>query len=75
MKKVKKFITRKLPKGAIYEISQKVNLSRSMVGKIINGKQESPKKPEILKLAAEYLIDYKTKEREAKEALQRAIEA
>ena len=68
-------IRKKLPSGAIKEIARRTNTSTSTVCVVLKEKRETPRKPEILQATAEYLAEYKTKEREAKEALQRAVEA
>ena len=68
-------IRKKLPSGAIKEIANRTKISTSTVCIILKGKRESPKKPEILQAAADYLTEYKAKKREAVEALKTAIEA
>jgi len=70
-----KELKRQLPSGAIKEIAKITNTSKSTVCIVLGGKSESPKKPEILKATADYLKEYKEKERKAKEALQKALEA
>jgi hypothetical protein len=70
-----KDLKKQLPSGAIKEIANRANTSKSTVCIVLGGKSESPKKTEILNKTAEYLTEYKAKEREAKEALIKAIQA
>jgi hypothetical protein len=70
-----KEIRKQLPHGAINGIATRVKMSTSMVCLVLKGKKESPKKSEILLAAAEYLTEYKAKEREAMKALQEATTA
>jgi len=65
----------KLPAGTMKEIAKRLNVSVSTVSVVLRGKDNSPRKAEILQAAAEYLEVYKTKEREAKAAFQRVLEA
>ena len=68
-------IKKQLPAGAIKEIAKRTNTSTSTVCYVLKEKINSPKKPAILQATAKYLKEYKAKEKEAKEALQEAIEA
>lgn len=68
-------IRKQLPSGAIKEIAKRTNTSTTTACVVLKGKRESPKKPEILQAAAEYLAEHKAKEREAMKALQKAATA
>jgi transcriptional regulator with XRE-family HTH domain len=68
-----KNITKQLPKGSISEIASRTKLSKTTISTVLQGKVNCKRKPEILKATAEYLAEYKAKEREAKEALQKAM--
>ena len=70
-----KEIRKQLPCGAINEIARRTSVSTSTVCVVLKGKRETPQKPKILQAAAAYLIEYKTKEREAMKALQEAATA
>ncbi|MDR0420424.1 MAG: hypothetical protein LBH30_03110 [Prevotellaceae bacterium] len=70
-----KELKKQLPSGAIKEIAKRANTSKSTICIVLGGKSDSPKKPEILKATAQYLKEYKTRERKAKEALIKALEA
>jgi len=70
-----KEMRKQLPSGAIKEIAKRTNLSTSVVCIVLREKKKSPRKAEILQATAEYLTEYKAKEREASEALRMAIEA
>jgi len=64
-----------LPSGTVKNVSERINLNKSTVCNVLKGKVNSPRKAEILQATAEYLTEYKAKEREASEALRMAIEA
>lgn len=68
-----KEIRTKLPHGAMQEIAKRVNLSRGTITMVFNGTINSPKINEILKATAEYLAEYKAKEKEAKSLLEAAL--
>jgi predicted transcriptional regulator len=71
-----KEIRKQLPHGAIREISKRAKVTEGLVSRIYNGQlKNSPKEPKIKKATAEYLAEYKTKEREANEALKAALNA
>jgi transcriptional regulator with XRE-family HTH domain len=73
-KKLRKAL-KNLPSGAVSNIATRVNLSKTTISNVLNGRSNSPRKPEILQAAAEYLTEYKAKEREAMQALQEAATA
>ena len=58
-------IRKQLPSGAIKDIAERAGVSTSTVCAVMKGKRETPKKPKILQTAADYLAEYKEKEREA----------
>lgn len=62
-----------LPHGAIKEIAKRVQLSTSTVSRVLNGIIDSPRKGDILKATADYLKDYKRKNKEAAEAINEAL--
>ena len=66
-------IVKELPYGAIKEVAARTNLSTSTVSQVFKHNKKSSKLPEILKAAAEYLEEYKAKEREAMTALNKAL--
>jgi DNA-binding LacI/PurR family transcriptional regulator len=66
---------KKLPCGAIKDIAERTNTSTATVCNVMSGKKESPLKHKILQAAAEYLTEYKAKEREVMQALQEAATA
>ena len=66
-------IKNQLPNGAIKAIAEKAKVSEALVSLIFNGKSNSRKKTEVMHATAEYLTDYKAKEKEAAEALKEAI--
>jgi predicted transcriptional regulator len=67
-------IKKQLPHGAIREIAKRAKVTEGLISRVFNGKiEKSPHEPEILKVTAEYLTEYKAKEKEAIAAIQAAI--
>ena len=66
-------IRKQLPSGAIKEIAKRANTSTTSVSLIFKGKINSLKKQEVLQVAADFMAEYKAKERETKEVLQKAL--
>ena len=58
-----------LPHGAIAEIARRAGVLIPTASRALSGDTRSPKLPEITKAAAEYLTEYKAKQREATRAL------
>lgn len=68
-------IKQQLPTGAIKDIAERTHLSQTTISQVLNGKLETRKKTTILQATADYITEYKAKQREATEALQKAIES
>lgn len=66
-------IREQLPHGAIVQIAKRAGVLAPTVSRALMGDKRSPKLPEIMKAASEYLSEYKTKEREAVQALNAAL--
>ena len=66
-------IKKQLPSGAVKAIAERAKVSTSLVSLTFNGKTNSVKKTDIMNATAEYLNEYKAKEREASNALKEAI--
>lgn len=66
-------IKKQLPSGAVKAIAKRAKVSTSLVSQTFNGKINSAKKMAIMHATAEYLTEYKAKEKEATEALKEAI--
>lgn len=66
-------IKKQLPSGAMRAIAKRAKVSTSLVSLTFNGKINSPKKTDVLNATAEYLKEYKAKEKEASDALKEAI--
>jgi AcrR family transcriptional regulator len=66
-------IRKNLPTGAIKEIAKRANTSETTVSLLFKGKTNSLRKQEILQITADFLKEYKTREREAKEAISEAL--
>jgi len=67
-------IKKELPHGSVKKIAERTGVSTSTVCSILKGKK-SPQKATVLKVAAELLEDFKTKEREALKAMNKALTA
>lgn len=61
-------IRKELPPGAMIDIAEKANVSKSTVSRYLAGKITGFN-PQILTAIAEYLAEYKAKEREAIRAI------
>ena len=68
-----KAIRELLPHGAIVQIAKKAGVLAPTVSRALHGDKRSPKLPDIIKATAEYLAEYKAKEREALEAISEAM--
>lgn len=68
-------IKKQLPAGAVKEIARRANVNPSTVSNAFNNKLNSPKLSTILQVTADYLTEYRTKEMEAMDALQKALQA
>ena len=66
-------IRKNLPSGAIKEIAKRANTSHTTVSLLFKGKTNSLRKQEILQITADFIKEYKTREREAKEAIKEAL--
>lgn len=66
-------LKKELPNGAIKEIARRAGLSTTTISQALKGKIKTSKSPEIMKATAEYLTEYRTREREAMQALKRAL--
>jgi DNA-binding LacI/PurR family transcriptional regulator len=66
-------IRKQLPAGAIKEIAKRAKTSESTVSLIFKGNINSLKKQEVLQIAVEFITEYKSKEKEAKMAIEKAI--
>jgi transcriptional regulator with XRE-family HTH domain len=66
-------LKKKLPHGAIKAIAQSTGISTTTISQVLNGNITSPKQSEILTAAAEYLTEYRAKEKEAIEALNKVL--
>ena len=66
-------LKKKLPHGAMKSIATKTGLSLSTISQVIRGNVVSTKQSEILKATAEFMTEYKAKEREAVRALNEAL--
>ena len=62
-----------LPHGAIVDIAKRAKVNPPTVSRAMHGDKRSPKLPDIIKATADYLEEYKTKEKEAAQALKKAI--
>ena len=67
-------IRKQLPHGAIVEIAKKAGVLPQTVSRALRGDKRSPKLPDIIKATAGYLAEKKTKEKEALEAMNQAME-
>jgi len=67
-------IKTQLPHGAIKEIAKKSGIGYCTVSKVFNGERKTNKLPEILKATAEYLAEYKAKEKAALQEITEAME-
>jgi len=65
-------IRKELPPGAMIEIAEKANVSKSTVSRFLAGKITGFN-PKILNAIAEYLTEYKAKEREAMRAIKAVL--
>lgn len=66
-------IKKQLPSGAVKAIAERAKVSTSLVSQTFNGRTNSAKKMDVMNAAAEYLNEYKAKERAAADALKEAI--
>lgn len=66
-------LKKELPTGAIKEIARRSGFSTATISQAFNGKIKTSKRPEIMKATAEYLTEYRSKEREAMQALKQAL--
>lgn len=66
-------IKNQLPTGAIKELASRTKLSQTTISQVLNGKLETRKKAKILQATADLITEYRAKEQEATEALQKAI--
>lgn len=66
-------IRKQLPSGAIKEIARRANTSTTSVSLIFKGKINSLKKQEVLQVTADFMAEYKAKEKEAKDTIQKAL--
>ena len=62
-----------LPHGAIKVIADKLEIGYYIVLRIMNGATKSQHTPNVVKAAAEYLIEYNQKKLEAQEAINKAL--
>lgn len=62
-----------LPHGAISEVAKRTKLSIYTISTVLSGKRKSNKEALILSTIADYLTELKTKEREALDKLNAAL--
>ncbi len=66
-------LKKRLPHGSVKEIARRTNLSTATISQVLNGNITSPKQSEILTATAEYLTEYRAKETEAIQALNKVL--
>lgn len=66
-------IKTQLPHGASKEIAKRTKLSACLISEVLSGKRKSTKETLILNTIADYLTELKTKEREALDKLNAAL--
>lgn len=66
-------IKEQLPHGAIAQIARTAGVLAPTVSRALNGDKRSPKLPDIIKATADFLTEYRAKEKAAATALNQLL--